>query len=180
MFHQLCKLMPLKTMDNHLLIYLPKEAYFFIFQCIYYAFKECQYVFKKLKLLLHHVPSTTNACNLTPHLKTTLEYLKPTPDRPNFGQDPLPTTIDTRGTSTSRSTKHTKHNEERHKHTHYLRFTLNEKSHHYLKLPTTCNGLGSQAKPKFPQTTILNENGLFGIAQKHRRIQRTRGGNAKG
>lgn len=110
MFHQLCKLIPLKTVENRLLIYLPNEAYFFIFQCIYSAFKECQSVFKKLKSLFHHVPSTTNVCNLTPHPKTTIEYVKSTPDRPNSGQDPLSTATDTRGISTSKGTKDTKHN----------------------------------------------------------------------
>ncbi len=99
--------MHLKTMDNRLLIYLPKEFYFFVFQCIYSTFKECQYVFKKLKLLLHHVPLTTNVCNLTLHPKATLEYLKPTPDKPNFGQKIFPTTTNTISTSTNRNTKHT-------------------------------------------------------------------------
>jgi hypothetical protein len=97
-------------MENCLLIYLPKEAYFFVFQCIYSAFKECQSVFKKLKSLLHRVPSTTNVCNLTPHPKTTLEYLKPTPDKPNSDQDFLSMATNTKGTSTSRGTKDTKHN----------------------------------------------------------------------
>jgi hypothetical protein len=63
---------------------------------------------KKLKLLFHCVPSMTNACNLASHLKTTLEYLKPTPNIPNSNQDPLPTMTNTRGTSTSKGTKHTK------------------------------------------------------------------------
>jgi hypothetical protein len=158
--------MPFKTMDNRLLIYLPKEVCFFVFQCNYYIFKECQSVFKKLKLLFHRVPSTTNVCNLIQNPKATLEYLKPTSNKPNSDQNPLPTAIDTRGTSTNRSTKDTKHNEERHKEIHYLGFTLHKESCHFLMLPTTCNGPRSRAKQDFPQTTILNENGLFGIVQK--------------
>jgi hypothetical protein len=153
-------------MDNRLLIYLPKEACFLVFQYNYSTFKECQFVFKKLKPLFHHVPSTTNACNLAPHPKATLEYLKPTPNKPNSNQDPLPTTTDTRGTSTSKGTKETKHNEERHKEIHYLGFTLHKKIHRFLMLPTTCNGPRFRAKQDFPQTTFLNENGFFGIVQK--------------
>jgi hypothetical protein len=38
-------------------------------------------------------------------------------------------------------------------------------------LPTTCNGPRSRAKQDFPQTTILNENGLFGIVQKIEKIK---------
>jgi len=53
------------------------------------------------------VPSTINVCNLTPHPKTTFEYLKPTPDKPNSGQNPLSTAINTRGTLTSKGTKDT-------------------------------------------------------------------------
>ncbi len=159
--------MPLKIVDNCLLIYLPKEAYFFVFQCIYFVFKQCQSIFKKPKLLFHCVPSTTNACNLASHLKTTLEYLKPTPNIPNSNQDPLPTMTNTRGTSTSKGTKHTKHNEERHKETHYSGFILHEESRHFLTFPTTCNGPRSWVKPNFPQTTILNENGLSRITQKY-------------
>jgi hypothetical protein len=45
--------------------------------------------------------------------------------------------------------------------------------------PTTCNGPRFRAKQNFPETTILNENGLFGIVQKNRRNQRTKVGNAK-
>jgi hypothetical protein len=117
------------------------------------------------------VPSTTNVCNLALHLKTTLEYLKPTPDRPNSGQKIFPTTTNTKGTSINRGTKHTKHNEERHKKTHYLGFTLHEESHHFLMLPTTCNGPGFRAKLNFPHTIIFNENSLSRIAQKDKRNQ---------
>jgi hypothetical protein len=53
------------------------------------------------------VPLTTNVCNLTLHPKATLEYLKPTPDKPNFGQKIFPTTTNTISTSTNRNTKHT-------------------------------------------------------------------------
>jgi hypothetical protein len=126
------------------------------------------------------VPSTTNVCNLVSNPRTTLEYLKPTSNKPNSNQDPLPTAIDTSITSTNRRTTDTKHNEEKHKEIHYLGFTLHKKSHRFLMLPTTCHGPKSQAKQDFLQTTILNENGLFGIVQKNRRNQRTKRENAKG
>jgi hypothetical protein len=57
---------------------------------------------------------------------------------------------------------------------------LHEESRCFLTFPTTCNGLGFRVKPDFAQTLIFSQNGLSGIAQKDRRNQRTRGGNAKG
>ncbi len=110
MFHQLCKLMPLKTVENRFLIYRPKEAYFFVCQCILFCLQGVQSVFKKLKSLLHCVPSTTNVCNLTPHLKTTLEYPKTNSLQTKFRSRPPLHDYRYEGTSTSRGTKHTKHN----------------------------------------------------------------------